>query len=246
LIQAKDGKLYGISNASTLFDPATLYTIPRTGGAPTVRFIFPTDAIPVEAPVIQGKTGDLYGTSAYSFSGSNRGFIYRIKTNGANFKVLHTFTGKPDGAFPRTGLTQIKNGTLYGTTIQGGSKDFGSVFQISPTGTNYKVLYSFKGGLSGSTPYARLTVGKDGALYGSTASGPGTCPGNLLGTTASGCGSIFKLTVAGVWSRIFAFNNTKGAYPLGQLVETTKGTFFGTTYQGGANGLGTVFKLSNP
>jgi hypothetical protein len=50
--------------------------------------------------------------------------------DGSSFTVLHSFTGGTNGARPRAGLILAPDGTLYGTTAQGGGENSGVVFQL--------------------------------------------------------------------------------------------------------------------
>ncbi len=100
---------------------------------------------------------------------------------------MHAFTGNPDGAVPRSLLNV--NGTLYGTTVDGGTANYGTVYSITPSGTE-TVLYSFKGPPDDGTFPADLTY-VNGKLYGTTAHGGTFC------TTAS-CilgGTVFSMTL---------------------------------------------------
>jgi len=160
-----------------------------------------------------------------------------------SFSVLHTFTGTPDGSRSRAALINV-GGTLYGTTFQGGAANVGTVFTITPTGVE-SVLYSFehsakegaytpKGGVDGEYPDAGL-INVGGVLYGTTGAG-----GN------SGCGTVFTVTPSGVEAVLYAFKcsaENDGASPAAGLLNVG-GILYGTTYGGGANNLGTVFKVT--
>ncbi|MGB8698775.1 MAG: choice-of-anchor tandem repeat GloVer-containing protein [Thermosynechococcaceae cyanobacterium] len=242
-----DKKLYGVSNLSSFSEPPILYSLTPSGATtvtPKVLFVFSNDLIPVEAKIVEARTGVLFGTSAYSTTGANKGLIYSITTKGKNYKVLHTFIGGTDGDTPRTGLMKASNGKVYGTTLYGGSGPQGTIFKIEATGAGYKVLHSFTGA-KGNIPYARLNqVGS--LLYGTTmAGGSGPCPiTNLFGINAAGCGTIYKMTLAGVVTPgIFSFKGTNGSYPAGTMVK--QGTnVFGTTFAGGTLNLGTLFRFT--
>src|SRR5271165_2940807 len=86
------------------------------------------------------------------------------------FKVLHTFTGGVDGAWPYAGLTMDRAGNLYGTTQNGGKVGCGSgsgcgtVFKLSHKGSGwvFTPLYSFQAGSDGAVPTARVIFGPDG------------------------------------------------------------------------------------
>lgn len=147
---------------------------------------------------------------------------------------LHSFTGTPDGANPYySGLVADISGNFYGTTLNGGANGVGSVFKLTPSGTE-TVLYSFAGSPNdGANPYAGLVLDKKGNLYGVTASG------------GNGYGAVFELTAAGTEKVLYSFNGTPdGETPYKALVLGKKGILYGTTIFGGTYGLGTVFEVT--
>jgi hypothetical protein len=98
------------------------------------------------------------------------------------YKVIYNFTGYRDGALPYGRLAMDSLGRLYGTTNIGGiaygSNGFGSVYRLSYYGSSWVAtpLYDFAGGSDGSNPYGGVTIGPDGAIYGTTyAGGIGSC-----------------------------------------------------------------------
>lgn len=113
------------------------------------------------------------------------GTVFKVAADGTE-SILYNFCPKrencPDGSQP-SGVVLDKEGNLYGTTFQGGAKVFGTVFEVSPTGTE-TVLYSFtqRNG-DGAYPYAGLLRDKKGNLYGTTEYGG-----------AYGHGTVFKVT----------------------------------------------------
>jgi uncharacterized repeat protein (TIGR03803 family) len=111
-------------------------------------------------------------------------------------------------------------------------------------------LYSFCSQTNcadGDGTTAPLVQGTDGNLYGETVSG-GIIGASYCGSI--GCGTIFKITTQGKLTTVYTFclsstsPCTDGAGPLGGLVLSTDGNFYGVTGGGGANGFGTVFKIS--
>ncbi len=110
--------------------------------------------------------------------------------------VLHSFTSGGGGAYPGAGLSMDRAGNLYGTASEGGvvtdscPNGCGTVFKLSLKNSSWVLspLYSFRGGTDGLTPNARLTIGPDGNLYGTTLfGGQGNCiPGPH-------CGVVFRL-----------------------------------------------------
>ena len=114
------------------------------------------------------------------------------------YSMLHTFTGGHDGSHSVSGLVIDHAGNLYGTTSAGGNTQgvcvnggCGTVFRISPKNGAwiFTTLYAFQGGEDGAAPQAALTIGPDGALYGTTLYG-----GGLGCSSGYGCGTVFKVT----------------------------------------------------
>jgi len=148
-----------------------------------------------------------------------------------NFTVLHSFTDISDGANPSAGLINV-GGTLYGTTVDGGLGNWGTVFKITPAGVE-TVLYSFGYVPNGYGPGGDL-INVGGVLYGTTGGG---------GT--QNCGTVFKLTPAGAASILHSFKcaPADGQDPGAGLINVG-GTLYGTTGFGGTNNEGTVFKVT--
>jgi uncharacterized repeat protein (TIGR03803 family) len=162
------------------------------------------------------------------------------------FTVLHYFQDREDGGLPMAGLTMDRAGNFYGTTSRGGTRDGGTVFKMSRAGTGWVLatLHNFGGG-NGLSPDARVIFGLDGTLYGTT---PFGAPGNQgvvfnLRPPATFCHSVLCPWTGTV---IDDFDGTDGSWPgYGDLVFDSSGDTYGTTSQGGAFGLGVVFKLTH-
>jgi uncharacterized repeat protein (TIGR03803 family) len=128
------------------------------------------------------------------------------------------------------------NGTLYGTTTEGGSRGFGTVFSVSTSGKEH-VIYSFQGDADGAAPWGDL-IELNGALYGTTQDG------GLSSSATCGCGTVFAVSPSGAEHVIYRFKSgTDGANPLAGLTAVA-GTLYGTTTLGGLYGHGTVFEVS--
>ena len=177
-----------------------------------------------------------------------------ITAHAQSFSVIYNFTGGQDGAHPFAGLTVGSGNALYGTAFGGGTHHFGTVFELSHSGSGWILtpLYSFAGNSDGAGPVARVVIGPDGGLYGSTsAGGEGTC-NNHNGYL--GCGTVFKLrppatmphSVIVNWSSnvIYRFSGSNGAYPQGDLTFDDAGNIYGTTINGGSHGWGLIYSLT--
>lgn len=189
-------------------------------------------AAPYAGLVVSGNT--LYGAGNIGGS-SGGGTVFAIKTNGTGFTNLHSFVAD-EGLGPRGDLI-LSGDTLYGTTYGGGSSSVGTVFAVNTNGSGFTNLYNF-GGSSGASPIAGLIVSGN-TLY-----------GTAYISGSSGNGTVFKLnkdgtgfTVLHSFSALASGINSDGATPEGSLVLSGN-TLYGTTYNGGASGRGTVFAVN--
>jgi uncharacterized repeat protein (TIGR03803 family) len=190
-----------------------------------------------EAGLVMGANGILYGTTAAGGT-NNDGTVFEINPSTGVETVLHSFTdANGDGAYPYAGLVDV-GGNLYGTTEDGGTNNDGTVFEINPSTGQETVLYSFSSinnvyaNGDGANPYAGL-VDVDGILYGTTEYG---------GT--SGGGTVFEINPStGEESVLHSFTGgADGALPEAGLLDVG-GILYGTTYKGGTDNDGTVFRI---
>src|ERR1700676_1594716 len=132
-------------------------------------------------------SGNLYGTTAQGGT-YNLGTVFKTTSTGTT-TVLHNFTGNPDGSTPYGALVIDSSGNLYGTTIQGGTSNLGTVFKTTSTGTT-TVLHNFTGNPDGSTPYGALVIDSSGNLYGTTIQGGTSNLGTVFKTTSTGTTTV--------------------------------------------------------
>jgi len=156
-------------------------------------------------------------------------------------QVLHSFNNNgKDGNSPYAGLIFDKSGNLYGTTLLGGTHDYGTVFELTPKndgGWTEKILHDFDGA-DGYYPQAGVIMDDSGNLYGTTFAGG-----------AHGVGTVYELVPAGGrWTEkvlhSFSDNGKDGYQSYAGLTFDAAGNLYGTTYFGGTHGYGTVFELS--
>jgi uncharacterized repeat protein (TIGR03803 family) len=189
------------------------------------------------ARLLQGTDGALYGTTLLG-GGALEGTVFKLNRDGSGYRVLHRFSEKRgDGAAPYADLIEASDGLLYGTTHLGGVTNLGTIFKLKRDGTGYTVLRSFTGAAGdAANPYAGLTEGTDGALYGTSHFGGVT---NL--------GTVFKLSKDGsAYSVLHSFTSvgTDGVQPSSRVIEGSDGVLYGTTYFGGAANQGAIFRLN--
>jgi len=179
--------------------------------------------------------GNGYGTTRFGGAAGGYGTVFKLGRNGA-FSLLHSFSGTPDGEDPEAGLIIDRAGNLSGTTVYGGNAGgFGAVFSCSKDGT-LTLLHSFAGTPDGENPYAGLATDSAGNGYGTT----------KYGGTAGGYGTVFKIDRFGNFSLLHSFaGDPDGVNPMGPVVVDARGNIYGTTYYGGVNGYGSVFRIDS-
>jgi len=244
LVQGSDDNFYGTAsygganvsngcNCGTVFriSPSGNYTsLYSFGSSPHGEY----DGQNPQAGLVQGSDGNFYGTT---FDGGPYldGNIFRISPSG-NYTSLYWFGSSPnDGSNPWAGLVQGRDGNFYGTASDGGVSNNGTVFRISPSGS-YTSLYWFGSSPNdGSNPWAGLVQGRDSSFYG-TASGGG----------ASNNGTVFRISPSGNYTSLYSFGSqpNDGFEPEAGLVQGSDGNFYGTTFDGGRYGNGTVFRIT--
>jgi uncharacterized repeat protein (TIGR03803 family) len=237
LIQGQDGSFYGTTAIGGTNSGGTVFQV-RTNGTLATLVSFDINGSAGNSPyagLVQGSDGSLYGTT-FQGGTNGSGTIFKLTTNGM-FTPLHSFTGTNDGANPYAGLIQGADGSLYGTTENGGTNGFGTVFRFAANGA-LTTLAAF-GNTNGAYPQAGVIQASDGNFYGTTSAG-----GAYTNQSGLGYGTIFKLATNATLTTLMSFNGTNGASPQAGLLQSADGSFYGTTANGGTNGYGTVFRLS--
>jgi uncharacterized repeat protein (TIGR03803 family) len=216
------------------------------------------DGIDPEASLISDKSGNLYGTTVFGGEvacgyDTGCGSVFQLVPTGRGEwkeNLLHRF-GDQDGGGPVGSLIFDGAGNLYGT-VSGGRYDSlgnGNVFELSPQADGewaFAVLYSFRGGNDGGSPFGGVIFDSGGNLYGTT----------LFGG-AYGSGTVFELERKGngEWEKTvlhsFKDDGKDGTAPWAGLILDRNGNLYGTTSSGGAYGsvcmygCGTVFELTS-
>ena len=236
------GNFYGTTPNGVVWGAGTVFELSPNGSGgwnETVLHSFTGGAdgsSPAYSYVMFDNAGNLYGTA--SGGGSNGyGVVFKLTPDGATWTetVLYNFAGGTDGANPQNGLIVDSAGNFYATTQAGGAYGGGTVFELSPSGGGWteQVIYSIAPAQYPMT--AGLTMDKAGNIFGAS------------GTT------VFELSPNGNggWNPAVIHTFTggpKGAKD-GIGVEGTPvfdqaGNLYGTTYNGGIHGGGTVYELS--
>jgi uncharacterized repeat protein (TIGR03803 family) len=189
------------------------------------------------ASVSFDQSGNLYGTT--SGGGLGYGVAYKLSKMQSSWteSVIYSFNFQ-DGFLPNAELTPDQSGNLYGTTEAGGTNNEGTVFELTPSGSDWteNVLVNFPGSSNGLSPLAGVAFDPSGNLYGATA-----FTNNAI---------VFELTPSGGnWdiNTLYTFGGPSGsgsAGPLETLTVDAGGSLYGVTSAYGAYGFGNVFKLT--
>ncbi len=177
----------------------------------------------VSAEPVVGPDGLFYDLTA------SRRTVFRIGPNATGYSPIATI---PPTIAPASNLTQGPNAALYGTCSDG------TIFRVSEDGSGFAVLHTLNPNASEGQYSNSLVVGPDGYLYGTTAAGG-----------AHGAGTLFRLDCTGKsFSVIYSFNysseNTDRSAS-GPVIFGSGGTLYGTSYNGGSFGLGSVFAIQS-
>jgi uncharacterized repeat protein (TIGR03803 family) len=229
LMLASDGNFYGTtyfgganpgpSNCAVGNCGGTVFRM-TPGGSLTTLYNFCAQANCTDGsqPVglVQANDGNFYGATE-SGGTSNQGTFFRISPSG-NLTTLYSFCSQSnctDGDEPMSAPIQGSDGNFYGTTYNGGTANYGTVFKITPTGT-LTTLYSGTG-QNDEYPTGPLVQGTDGNFYGTAVRG-----------------DVFKITPQG---ELTILSGTENGYPYAGLIQASDGNFYGTFYVGDDGGV---------
>jgi uncharacterized repeat protein (TIGR03803 family) len=194
------------------------------------------------------KAGNLYGTTELG-GAAGFGLVFKLapKNSGWLLTPLYSFQGGSDGKGPEAPLAIGADGSLYGTTVFGGTDNCGTVFNLRPGPTrpvsvfapwSETVLHNLgQSGSDGCNPYSGVTLDQAGNVYGTTSAGG-----------YGGNGIVFELTLAGDrWNEsvVHAFAGPgDAAAPFSGVTFDNSGNLYGTTFLGGVMGNGAVYELT--
>jgi len=196
---------------------------------------------PYLSNLVQGPDGNLYGTTELG-GAYGGGSVFKITPRGT-LTTVYSFCAEPncaDGAYPQFGALALgTDGNFYWAAAGGGAFNNGTVFKITTAGalTTLCSFCALPNCTDGSIPIG-LVQGTDGNFYGTT----------NFGGNATQNGVVFKVTPGGMLTTLYTFcsepNCADGGTPTAPLIQATDGNFYGTTQALGANGGGTVFKIT--
>ena len=233
LMQGSDGALYGTAVGGEMLYarlPGVVYRFdPVTRDYRILHTFVISDGRDPTGKLFQANDGFFYGTTNQG-GPWNSGVVYKVDAAGA-FAVVHAFDVN-EGSQPKAGVFQAGDGLFYGTLESGGYG--GRIFCMDAAG-NLTVLFSFGPySTDGWRPTTNPIEARDGFFYGTTPRG---------GTSSGSYGVVYRMSRGGSLSVLHSFSGPDGISPSAALVQASDGLLYGSTIVGGANGLGTLFKL---
>lgn len=236
LIQATNGKLYGMTNTGGANNLGVLFEYDLTTSTYTKRVDFAgsSNGANPRGNLFQATNGKIYGmTGAGGLSATGIIFEFDPATNVLTKKIDFSSIAN-DGRYGYGSFVQAANGKLYGLTLSGGTSSRGTIIEFDPATSTYAKKFDFTGP-TGDTPYASLVKATNGKLYGTT----------VTGGTSNG-GVIFEYDPAtNTTTKKIDLNGSlvvNGSAPFGGLIQAANGKFYGVTSNGGANSGGVLFE----
>jgi uncharacterized repeat protein (TIGR03803 family) len=232
IAQGRDGRLYSTTGGGGTHNAGAAYAITTSGSLSKLY-----DFAPYPAPsgpasgLTLGTDGFFYGTT--TTGGAHLlGTVFKLSDTGLFSDLWDFGNNVDDQGNPQAPFVLGADGNLYGTADAAYNGQFGTAYRISPKGV-MKLLHTFNG-TECTTPYGMI-LGLDGNFYGVCRAGG-----------AHNMGVIFKMTTAGKVTglHVFAGYPSDGSQPVGGLAQANDGTIYGTTFAGGTQNAGTIFKIS--
>ena len=230
LLQASNGKIYGVTKEGGTFGAGTIFEYDPTTNNISKKFDFNSGIFPIGG-LIEVGNGKLYGMTQFGGTlGYGTLFEFDVNTNAYTRKLSFNSS---IGSSPLGPLLEGRNGELYGLTSRGGTSNEGVLFEYNSIRNTFTKLYDFTA-TSGRYPMGALIFSSSGTLLGLTSSGG-----------AHSAGTIFEYdTAISTFTKKIDLVFTGGSNPRGSLLKAQNGKYYGVTPGGGSHSVGTLFEYS--
>lgn len=246
LIQASNGKLYGMSGGGSSIDDV-IFSFDLSSSIYTNQKLFNfANGNDPRGGFIQATDGKLYAMTSQG-GGSDKGVIFSFDPASSAYAKLKDIASNKDGSNVTASLIQALDGKLYGMTRNGGSNGYGIIFSVDPSSFTFTKLKDFDG-VHGGNPNGSLMQAKDGKLYGITGRGGITDRGFILGIDG---GVIFSFDPSSsTYTQLydFKYDTIRGYFPdgggpRGSLMQSSNGKLYGMAHYGGSRLYGVIFSF---
>jgi uncharacterized repeat protein (TIGR03803 family) len=239
LIQAGNGKLYGVTLGGGAYSNGVLYEVDPATGSFTKKLDF--DSINTGSKsmgtLFEASNGKLYGMT-WRGGVSNKGVFYEYDIFSNTLTKIIDFDGPVNGSDPNTNtLMEASNGKLYGTTQAGGANGVGVLFEYDPVSGVFTKKIDFVSASSGSFPGGRLTEVSPGILYGAT---------RLGGTTDDGVIFEYAIGANSILNKINLSSSVTGNRIYDGLMLASNGRLYGLAQGNGQGAAGTMIEFDIP
>ncbi len=184
---------------------------------------------PPEGRFCEASNGKLYGVMNGGIY--DNGILVELDPATGAFSKRTDFNQPVNGMAPN-GLVKANNGKLYGTTLNGGPNEMGTLFEYDIITNTLVTKITFTGTTNGSAPYGDLMLAANGKLYGVTQGGGANYLGVLYEYDPATDTCIVKIDFTGI----------NGSSPKGSLIQLSNGKLYGATMMGGINDQGTIYE----
>ncbi len=235
------GNLYGTTNLGGTYSSGSVYRLSPNGSSWKYTSLYSFKGVtdgagPGYETLAIGADRALFGTTE---AGGNFGTAFAICACPGREIQIQRFGSGTDGAEPMNGVVFDSAGNFYGATLLGGANGNGAVYEAKRSGKTWteSVIYSFTGGSDAINPVATVSLDAHGNLYGTAPAGGAFSNGAVYELSRSSSG----------WTEsvLYSFQGgNDGANPVGGVIVDKAGNLYGTTFDGGINGGGTVYELS--
>ncbi|HZY79754.1 MAG TPA: choice-of-anchor tandem repeat GloVer-containing protein [Cyclobacteriaceae bacterium] len=215
---ANDARIFKIGMDGTGYADLYEFTNASKGSKPLGDLVIATD-------------GRLYGSTEEG-GVDDAGVLYRIEANGSNYTVVANMS-KTTGLNPAGGLCKAGNGDMFVACSNGGDGFSGTIVKVKTDNSVASKVVDFYEPNEGSLPRGRLIQLPNGDLLGTTGTG-----GQHNG------GTLYKIGAGNVYSQLFSFDNENtGGLIYDSPISGPDNYLYGTTYSGGQNDMGTIYKI---
>ncbi|HET6246261.1 MAG TPA: choice-of-anchor tandem repeat GloVer-containing protein [Tepidisphaeraceae bacterium] len=225
-----NGNIFGTTDSGGVDNLGSIFEVARGSNAITTLASFNSSNgdFPHDAPTLDA-SGDLFGTTNQGGTSPNDGTVFELPHGSSTITTLVNFNGT-DGELIDSALSLDANGDLFGSSTNGGTHSYGTLFEIAHGSSTLTTLINF----SSSTFSGQFAIDSNQNLFGTTYEGGSSNDGTVF-ELASGTTTLTTLAT---------FTGANGSLPEAGVMIDGSGNIFGTTVSGGNNSDGTVFEVA--